>query len=53
MTIEVLEVVRNEGTKINVKTVRKVVKSRNLLLSCAKHKKKTNKRNRIKPSDIN
>ena len=46
-------VARNEGTKLNMKTVRKVIKSRNLQLPYAKHKNRTNKRNLTKPSDIN
>jgi putative transposase len=46
-------VARNEGTKINMKTVRKVIKSRNLQLPYAKHKNRAKKRNLTKPSDIN
>ncbi len=37
-------VARNEGININIKTVRKVIKSRNLQLPYAKHKNRTNKR---------
>ena len=46
-------VLRNEGVKINMKTVRKVIKSKNLQLPYAKHKNRTNRRNLTKPSDIN
>ena len=46
-------VLRNEGTKINMKTVRKVIKSRNLQLSYARHKNRTNMRNLTKPSALN
>ncbi len=46
-------VLRNEGVKINIKTVRRIIKSRNLQLPYAKHKNRTNKRNLTKPSDIN
>ena len=46
-------VLRNEGTKINIKTVWRIIKSRNLQLPYAKHKNRTNKRNLTKPSDIN
>ena len=34
---------RNECTKINIKTVRRVIKSRNLQLPYAKHKNRTKK----------
>ena len=50
---KVWAVLRNEGTKINMKTVRKLIKSKNLQLPYAKHKNRTNKRNLTKPSDIN
>ena len=46
-------VLRNEGTNINIKTVRRIIKSRNLQLPYAKHKNRTNKRNLIKSSGIN
>ena len=46
-------VARNEGVKINMKTVRKLIKSKNLQLPYAKHKNRTNRRNLTKPSDIN
>ena len=46
-------VLRNEGTNINIKTVRRIIKSRNLQLPYAKHKNRTNRRNLTKPSDIN
>ena len=46
-------VARNEGVKINMKTVRKLIKSKNLQFPYAKHKNRTNKRNLTKPSDIN
>ena len=46
-------VLRNEGVKINIKTVRRIIKSNNLQLPYAKHKNRTNKRNLTKPSDIN
>ena len=46
-------VLRNEGIKINIKTVRRIIKSRNLQLPYAKHKNRTNKRNLTKPSALN
>ena len=46
-------VLRNEGININIKTVRRIIKSNNLQLPYAKHKNRTNKRNLTKPSDIN
>ena len=36
-------VLRNEGIKINIKTVRRIIKSRNLQLPYAKHKNRANK----------
>ena len=36
-------VLRNEGIKINRKTVRRIIKSRNLQLPYAKHKNRANK----------
>ena len=46
-------VARNEGVKINMKTVRKLIKSKNLQLPYTKHKNRTNKRNLTKPSALN
>ena len=46
-------VLRNEGININIKTVRRIIKSRNLQLPYAKHKNRTNKRNLTKPSALN
>jgi len=46
-------VLRNEGTKINIKMVRRIIKSRNLQLPYAKYKNRTNKRNLTKPSALN
>jgi len=46
-------VLRNKGIKINIKTVRRIIKSNNLQLPYAKHKNRTNKRNLTKPRDIN
>ena len=46
-------VLRNEGININIKTVRRIIKSRNLQLPYAKHKNRTNKRNLTRPENIN
>ena len=46
-------VLRNEGININIKTVRRIIKSRNLQLPYAKHKNRTSKRNLTKPSALN
>ena len=45
-------VLSNEGVKINIKTVRRIIKSKNLQLPYAKHKNRTNKRNLTKPSAL-
>ncbi|WP_298275751.1 IS3 family transposase [Ferroplasma sp.] len=46
-------VLRNEGININKKTVGRIMKSRNLQLTYAKHKNRTNKRNLTRPSALN
>ena len=46
-------VLRNEGTNININTVKRIIKSRNLQLPYAKHKNRTNKRNLTRLENIN
>lgn len=43
----------NEGTKINIKTIMRIIKSKNLQLPYGKHKNKTNNKKLARPSDIN
>ena len=44
---------RNSGTHVNVKAVRRVMKRNNLFLPYAKHKNRTRRRDLTKPDNIN
>ena len=46
-------VLRNEGIKINIKTVRRIIIRNNLQLPYAEHKNRTRKRDLTKPENIN
>ena len=44
---------RNSGTHVNIKTVRRIMRKHNLALPYAKHKNRTRERDLTKPEDIN
>lgn len=46
-------ILMNEGIKINIKPVRRIIKTNNLQLLYARYKNRTDKRNITKPLDIN
>jgi len=44
---------RNSGTRVNIKTVRRIMMRNSLALPYAKHKKRTRRKDLTKPEDIN
>jgi len=50
MHTEKWAILRNQGTKVNPKTVRKVLRDNNLSLAESKHKGRTKRTNLFKPS---
>ena len=46
-------ILRNSGIHVNIKTVRRIMRSNGLALPCAKHKNRTRKKDLTKPEEIN